>query len=53
METNFTTLDWIIVVVYLVGTVFIGFYARRYIHDMADYVVAGRSLGSCISIATM
>ncbi len=53
METNFTTLDWIIVVVYLVGTVFIGFYARRYIRDMADYVVAGRSLGSCISIATM
>lgn len=51
--TNFTTLDWVIVVVYLAGTVAIGLFANRYIKDMADYIVAGRSLKSFISVATM
>ncbi len=51
--TNFSTLDWVIVVVYLAGTVAVGLYANRYIKDMADYVVAGRSLKSFISVATM
>jgi SSS family solute:Na+ symporter len=51
--TNFTTGDWIIVAVYLSATVAIGIYANRYITDMADYIVAGRSLKSFASIATM
>ena len=51
--TNFTWVDWTIVTVYLLGTVAIGIYANRYITDMADYVVAGRSLKSFASIATM
>ncbi|MCB1224355.1 MAG: sodium:solute symporter family protein [Verrucomicrobiales bacterium] len=51
--SNFSTLDWWIVGVYLVGTVIIGLYANRYIKNMADYVVAGRSLKSLISVATM
>ena len=51
--TNFSTLDWVIVAVYLCGTVAIGIYANRYIKDMADYIVAGRSLKSFISVATM
>lgn len=51
--TNFTTFDWIIVAVYLLGTVVIGIYANRFVGDMADYIVAGRSLKSFASIATM
>ncbi len=51
--SNFATLDWVIVVVYLAATVAIGLYANRYIKDMADYIVAGRSLKSYISVATM
>ena len=51
--SNFSTLDWVIVVVYLSGTVAVGLYANRYIKDMADYIVAGRSLKSFISVATM
>lgn len=51
--SNFATIDWIIVSVYLLGTVAIGLYANRYIKDMADYVVAGRSLNSCVAVATM
>jgi len=53
IATNFSTLDWGIVAVYLAGTVAIGLFANRYIKDMADYIVAGRSLKSYISVATM
>lgn len=51
--SNFSVLDWGIVIVYLLGTVAVGIYANRYIRDMADYIVAGRSLNSYISVATM
>jgi SSS family solute:Na+ symporter len=51
--SNFGTIDWLIVGVYLLGTVAIGLYANRYIKNMADYVVAGRSLKSCVAVATM
>lgn len=51
--SNFSTLDWVIVAVYLAGTVAVGLYANRYVKDMADYIVAGRSLKSFISVATM
>ena len=53
MTSNFTYIDWAIVIVYLLGTVAIGLYANRYIRNMADYIVAGRSLKTSISIATM
>jgi len=52
-STNFTWFDWVIVGVYLSGTVAIGLYVNRYIHSMSDYVVAGRSLRSFLAIATM
>ena len=52
-HSNFTALDWVIVAVYLAGTVAIGLYVNRFIANMADYVVAGRSLRTFISIATM
>lgn len=51
--TNFTPLDWVIVGVYLVGCVAAGLYVQRYVLNMSDYVVAGRSLNSFLSIATM
>jgi len=53
LESNFTPWDWAIVAAYLLGTLAIGLYVRRYIRDMSDYVVAGRSLKSFIGIATM
>ncbi len=51
--SNFTTIDWWIVGIYLLFTVAVGLYANRYIKNMADYIVAGRSLKSNIAIATM
>lgn len=53
LVTNFGALDWVIVAAYLAGTVAIGVYANRFIRDMSDYVVAGRSLKSYLGIATM
>jgi SSS family solute:Na+ symporter len=53
LHSNFSTIDWIIVAAYLLGTVVIGFYVNRYVANMADYVVAGRALRSCLAIATM
>ena len=53
IQSNFGALDWAIVAAYLVGTVVIGFYVNRFVANMADYVVAGRALRSCLAIATM
>jgi len=51
--TNFGPLDWAIVVVYLTGTAAIGFYAKRYIRNMDDYVVAGRALRPRLAAASL
>ena len=51
--SNFTPLDWGIVGAYLLISVAIGLYARRFVGDMSDYVVAGRALKSRLAIATM
>ncbi|UCC30154.1 MAG: sodium:solute symporter family protein [Phycisphaerales bacterium] len=53
LQSNFTAIDWGIIAVYLLGSVAIGFYANRFVSNMADYVVAGRALRSCLAIATM
>ena len=52
-QTNFTGLDWVIVAVYLLVSVVIGLFVKRYITTMADYVTAGRGIGTCLGIATM
>jgi len=51
--SNFSAIDWGIVAIYLIATVAVGIYANRYIKNMADYVVAGRSLKSHLAVATM
>ena len=51
--SNFSTLDWLIVAVYLSGTVAIGLYANRYIRGMSDFLVAGRTLRTRLGVATM
>ena len=53
LPTNFGTLDWLIVAVYMAATVGVGLYMNRYIRDMGDYILAGRSLKSRLAVATM
>ncbi len=50
---NFTELDWIIVIGYVSLSIFIGLFASRFIKGTSDYVVAGRNLGTALSVATM
>ena len=53
VPTNFTALDWAIVVVYLLGSLVIGVYAHRYVGRLEDYLVAGRALNTHLGAATM
>ncbi len=49
----FSLLDWVIVVLYLAGTLAAGLYGRRYIAGIAEYLVAGRELGVFLGVATL
>ena len=48
--TNFGTLDWLIVIVYLVATGVVGIYVNRYIHNVGDYMVGGRAAGTSLNV---
>ena len=50
--TNFATLDWWIVGVYLAGSVIVGLLANRYIHNVAGFMVGGRGSGAALNAAT-
>lgn len=52
-DTNFTSLDWCIVVAYLVVSIFVGIWANRYVGNIAGYLVAGRTLRIRLALATM
>lgn len=49
----FSPLDWLIVGLYLAGTLAAGLYGRRYIAGVAEYLVAGRELGVFVGVATL
>ncbi|MEE2886413.1 MAG: sodium:solute symporter family protein [Planctomycetota bacterium] len=53
MLAAFSTIDWAIVAVYIAVSVAIGLLANRVISGISGYLVAGRSLGTALSIATM
>ena len=50
--TNFTTLDWWIVGIYLLGAVLVGVVVNKYIHNVSDYMVGGRASGTALNAAT-
>lgn len=50
---KFTVLDWIIVLVYLGASITAGLIGRKWVAGVADFLVAGRSLGLHIGIATL
>ena len=52
-QTNFTILDWAIVIVYPLISVGIGLYVSKYVKNMSDFVTAGQGLGVCLGIATL
>jgi len=52
-RTNFSAIDWVIVICYPMISVAIGLVVRKYIVSMKDFVAAGHSLGTCLGIATL
>jgi SSS family solute:Na+ symporter len=52
-STNFATIDWIIVMVYICIPVVIGVLVRKYVRQLSDFIVAGRSLKLFVAIATL
>ena len=53
LVSNFSPIDWVLVIVYLSVTLFIGVIANRYVRNMTDYMVASRSLRSYLGVATL
>ena len=51
--THFGMGDWAIVIVFLVASTVAGMWAMKYIKDMDDYVVAGRSVRTYLGVASM
>ncbi|MEZ6048884.1 MAG: sodium:solute symporter family protein [Planctomycetaceae bacterium] len=52
-QTNFSSLDWAIVLVYLAGSAVVGLWANRYVGNLSDYLVAGRTLRIRLALASM
>src|SRR6202521_5890064 len=50
---NVTILDWAIVSGYLVVSLGVGLLGKKYIGNVAHYLVAGRELGTFAGIATL
>lgn len=50
---NFAPIDWIIIAIYLAASMLIGLAGRKYVGSTADFLVAGRELGTAIGIATL
>lgn len=50
--TNFTTLDWVIVAVYLSASLLVGVFANKFIHTVKAYVVAGGGAGTALNVAS-
>ena len=52
-QTNFGTIDWVIVAVYLLLSVGIAFFVKRYAGNMTNFVSAGRAVGTWLGVATL
>ena len=51
-ETHFSQIDAAIVIAYLIGTVLLGIYVNRHIHNSAGYLIGGRAAGTALNAAT-
>src|ERR1022692_4642309 len=53
IATHFSTLAWVIVITYLGATMATGLYGRNFVGGIADFLVAGRELGTFLAVATL
>ena len=50
---NFGLLDWTILIVYLVLTVGVGLWVKRYVENLRGYMVADRRVRVALGVATI
>lgn len=50
---SFSLLDWIIVVLFLVGNLYAGIYGKRYVKSSADFLVASRTMGLHVGVISL
>jgi solute:Na+ symporter, SSS family len=50
---NFTVVDWVIVALYLTGSVAAGLFGKWFVSGVADFLVAGRELDTHLGVATL
>src|SRR5262245_19106408 len=50
---HLTPIDWLIIVVYLVGCMIAGIWMRRFVHGVEDFAVAGRAMDLNLGIASL
>src|SRR5436853_6932570 len=46
-------IDWIIIILYLIGCMAAGIWMRRYVHGVEDFAVAGRAMDLNLGIASL
>nr|WKN38029.1 sodium:solute symporter family protein [Tunicatimonas sp. TK19036] len=51
-ETNFSILDWGIVITYILSMGAVGMLVNKYIHTVPDYMVGGRATGLALNTAS-
>ncbi len=51
--TNFTWIDWVIVIGYCSLSIIVGLFANKFVGNIADFIVAGRGLRAWLGLATM
>jgi len=53
VQTNFSGLDWLIVLAFLIGSTIAGVWAQRYVRGLEDYIVAGRRVRGYLGVASI
>lgn len=49
---TFNLFDWLILIVYLLLTMAVGFWVKRYVENLSGYLVAGRRVKTFLGVAT-
>jgi SSS family solute:Na+ symporter len=49
---TFNLFDWLILIIYLLLTMAVGFWVKRYVEDLSGYLVAGRRIKVFLGVAT-
>ena len=52
-NTNFSTIDWFIIILYPTISLGIGIFVRKFVKNMNDFVCAGKGLGTALGVATL